>query len=90
MAEHPLDRLKRERERQARRAVDWTLLATYNAERHRGLVHTPEMDAAMAIEQARFDAEREAQLVAEGWTPMVGGGWIRVDPSPPRRRWWKR
>jgi hypothetical protein len=33
------------------------ILATYNAERARGIVHTPEWDAKMAKEQQLFDAE---------------------------------
>jgi hypothetical protein len=34
---------------------DWVKLATYNAERCRGLVHTSEYVEAMVREQARFD-----------------------------------
>lgn len=45
-------------------------LATYNAERARGIVHTPEWDERMAKAQARFDAdvEREAQIQADAHT----------------------
>lgn len=32
-------------------------LATYNAERHRGIMHTLEYQEKMAKEQARFDAK---------------------------------
>lgn len=35
----------------------WTTLANYNAERSRGITHSPEYDARMAREQASFDAE---------------------------------
>ena len=45
--------------------VEFTQLATYNAERGRGIMHTPEWEAAMAALQARFDQgerERHAQL----------------------------
>jgi hypothetical protein len=35
----------------------WNDLATYNAERTRGLVHTPEYVERMKAEQAAFDAE---------------------------------
>ena len=41
-------------------AADFSALAAYNAERYRGIGHTPEWDARMAVLQARFDAfERE-------------------------------
>lgn len=33
-------------------------LARYNAERHRGIVHTPEWQAAMAELQAEYDARK--------------------------------
>lgn len=35
----------------------WVPLGTYNSERQRGLVHTPEWVAFMAEEQRLFDAE---------------------------------
>jgi hypothetical protein len=38
-------------------------LATYNGERARGIVHTPEWQAKMAAEQKRFD---RSQLKAMG------------------------
>jgi len=34
-------------------------LATYNAEVHRGIVHTPEYDARMAVQQRRFNRENQ-------------------------------
>jgi hypothetical protein len=34
-------------------------LATYNAECYRGIVHTPEYDARMAVEQERFNNRGE-------------------------------
>lgn len=36
---------------------DWSVLATYNSECRRGIVHTPEWDALMADEQERYNAE---------------------------------
>ena len=43
--------------------VDLNRLGTYNAERARGIMHTPEWQAKMADMQARFDAgERERFL----------------------------
>ena len=51
----------------------WDALGLYNAERHRGLVHTPEWDAWMAEEQAAFDDEMG----------HAGNGFpIRLDPAP--------
>ena len=37
-------------------AYRWAQLALYNAEVSRGLVHTDEWKAAMAVQQAEFDA----------------------------------
>lgn len=64
----------------------WDELARYNAERSHGLIHTPEWDAEMAAEQARFMAWREAQWRAEGYEQHPNGYWIKV---PKRRRWLK-
>lgn len=36
----------------------WNRLATYNAERARGIVHTEEYQREMAEEQRLFDAEK--------------------------------
>lgn len=36
----------------------WADLARYNSEKARGIVHTPEWEALMAQEQARFDREQ--------------------------------
>jgi hypothetical protein len=42
--------------------ADFSTLARYNAERARGIMHTPEWQAEMAAFQSRFDAaERERQ-----------------------------
>jgi len=38
-----------------------TALATYNAERARGLVHTPEWDAKMAALQAGYDCQENTK-----------------------------
>jgi hypothetical protein len=38
-----------------KKANPWHDLAVYNAEVHRGIVHTPEYDERMAEEQRRFD-----------------------------------
>jgi hypothetical protein len=40
-------------------------LATYNAERARGIVHTPGWQAQMAVLQARFDVAAHARM--ERW-----------------------
>lgn len=48
------------REAEARfEAKGYGRLATFNAERYRGLVHTPEHAAEMVALQQRFDAEHE-------------------------------
>ena len=39
----------------------WEALATYNAERGRGLMHRPEYVALMEREQAEFDAAQVAE-----------------------------
>jgi hypothetical protein len=52
----------------------WDRLATYNAERYRGIVHTPEWDAAMAEEQRAFNRE-------QGYESERGGFPIRLDPA---------
>lgn len=36
----------------------WNALATYNAERARGIVHTEEWKAKMVVEQEHFNAEQ--------------------------------
>lgn len=53
----------------------WDALATYNAERARGLLHSPQWHARMADEQAAFNAERERELVTEGWKEIAPGVW---------------
>jgi hypothetical protein len=35
----------------------WDELARYNTEKHRGIIHTKEYDARMAIEQEQFNME---------------------------------
>lgn len=67
----------------------WEALARYNAEVARGLVHTPEWDWAMAVDQAAFDDEQAAKARAAGGVPMPGGGWL-VPPPRPRSRWGQR
>ena len=49
-----------------------TRLATFNAEVHRGLVHTPEVVAEMRTLQTRFD---EAQALAWANDPHVVSVW---------------
>lgn len=41
-------------------------LARYNSEKARGLVHTPEWDARMAEEQARFNTSWRERAAREG------------------------
>jgi hypothetical protein len=53
---------------------EFAALARYNAERARGLVHTPEWVEKMAFEQRRFDAQRS--VLEPG------------DPGPPEHSKW--
>lgn len=46
---------------------DVTRLATFNSERSRGLMHTPEYAERMAELQRRFNEAREAEARARGW-----------------------
>lgn len=66
-------------------------LADYNAERARGLVHTPEWQAQMAVLQAGFDRWQRDRLRRQGLVPLwtlPGGGevWAPAglvgDPQP--------
>ena len=43
-------------------AKGYEQLAIYNAERSRGIVHTPEYDEAMAVIQERFDREHSVYV----------------------------
>lgn len=48
-------------------AKGYDRLATYNAERSRGILHTDAYIKQMAEIQARFDAEHDKIAVANGW-----------------------
>ena len=65
---HPLQVLQEHEAQKTRTEV----LAEYNAERARGIVHTPEWDERMAVLQERFDARiaEEAQWKAEEHTTV--------------------
>ncbi|QOR55374.1 MAG: hypothetical protein SHS37scaffold145_25 [Phage 71_18] len=67
--------------------VEWLdsfdTLAQFNTERSRGLVHTPEWVERMRYVQARFDAEQRERLLAEGYTELPGGGFMRRMPPLP-------
>ena len=64
------------------------MLAQYNAERARGIVHTPEWTERMAVLQARFDerVREEARIAAEdfirqrrseiGLSTPIQGPWL--------------
>jgi hypothetical protein len=61
---------------------DWDPLAVFNAERSRGIVHTPEYVAAMEVEQRRFDewdTQRRPQILAESHR-RTRSRWIRRHP----------
>lgn len=51
------------------------LLATFNAERHRGLVHTPEYSERMDELQRRFDGRLRAEWIAMGYEEISPGIW---------------
>ena len=42
-------------------------LARFNAERARGIMHTPELVARMRVLQGQFDAWQDARMRAAGW-----------------------
>lgn len=64
----------------------WAELARYNGECSRGIVHTKEWDARMAIEQANFnEANRPGRADDEyEYHPDVT---YDYEPPPKRRRW---
>lgn len=64
----------------------WHALATYNAERDRGLLHTPQWHAAMAIEQEAFNAEQDEARRARGGHEIEPGVWVFTTPA----RFWHR
>lgn len=77
-----LDRWRSHRRKMSRDAFErvwnehrWDALGRYNAERSRGLVHTPEWAAVMAKEQEEFDRE-ELQLAAS-WQNVGRYRWFR-------------
>jgi len=67
----------------------WSDLATYNAERSRGLLHSHEWQERMAAEQDAFYAEVKARWDALP-RPLAAGpvfpDSVRIVASP-RRRW---
>lgn len=57
----------------------WMELATYNAERHRGVIHDVETVARMAELQFRFDADQRARWERMGRViDLPGGGAVIV------------
>jgi len=67
---------------------EYTDLANYNSEVARGIVHTPEWKARMAVEQERFNANKVARIKAEGGEEVSPGCWI-IPPRPQPKRWWQ-
>lgn len=65
-------REKRERERLGEHR--WDALGTYNAERMRGVVHTPEHQAAMSEEQRQFYEEQGYEFWEDQGDGIVGRG----------------
>ena len=65
-------------------------LARYNAERARGIVHSPEWRRRMERQQADFDAEQTRRLIREGFELSGEDGpgpqfWLRMDDPRDRR-----
>jgi hypothetical protein len=69
---------------------DYDDLAIYNAERHRGLVHTDEYRQRMAMLQQRFDDERRAEdedgLYAG--VLLIDAGHLLLKAPTRLRAWW--
>jgi hypothetical protein len=64
----------------------WEALSRYNSECSRGVVHTAEVDAAMAVEQVAFDETQRAERLAKGWYEYEDGVWAAWNT---RCRWWQ-
>lgn len=62
------------------------VLATFNSEVARGIVHTDEWREFMAIEQAWLDERNKREIIAAGGYETSPGVWLI--PKPPKRRWW--
>lgn len=75
---------------------EWDELATYNSEKARGIVHTPEKVARMVAEQERFHRQNIEEWTAAGGHPVdpdePDGLWIVPRPVSrwERLRWWVR
>lgn len=63
------------------------MLGRYNAERSRGLVHTPEWQQQMADLQSRFDEEMKTRYIAAKDHPPV---WLGPSMQIRRTTWWDR
>ena len=59
------------------------MLAVYNAERARGIMHTPEWQARMAALQVKFDEAVKAKLPDY----QMDGGWYRLPLNLPEAIW---
>lgn len=62
-------------------------LATFNSERHRGIVHTEAWCDLMADEQEWFNQRQMAEMLAQGGEEVSPGVWMV--PRQPRRRFWQ-
>lgn len=57
-------------------------LSVYNAEKARGLVHSPKWVAKMVTRQAEFSAKYAEQIAAEGWVEVGDGIWAKNKATP--------
>jgi hypothetical protein len=55
-----------------------SVLARYNGEVARGIMHTREWKEKMAKEQEWFNEKRRRRLLAEGYTEYEDGLWAKV------------
>lgn len=69
-------------------AYEFEYLAVYNAEVARGIMHTPEWQQRMAEVQRRFDEQRRAELIDDGFTDLGNGSWLKTTTHRPR--WFER
>ena len=63
----------------------WDDLANCNAERRRGITHSPEWTERMEREQRAFDLAQRDRLIAEGYVEVGDGVWQGPSHPKPRR-----
>jgi len=56
-----------------------TILATYNSERVRGLVHTDVWHERMTVLQRRFDRAQRDRRIADGYEEVAPNMWVHAE-----------